>query len=65
MSIDELRSQLFATVAEAASVLRSDERTVRRAIEAGHIPAVKVSNKTLIPVQALLKLAGLDLDDAA
>ncbi|MFC7326282.1 helix-turn-helix domain-containing protein [Marinactinospora rubrisoli] len=61
----DLRRQLFATVAETASLLRSDERTVRRAIEAGHIPAVKVSNKTLIPVAALLRLAGVDLDEAA
>lgn len=65
MSIDELRSQLFATVAEAAPLLRSDERTVRRAIEAGHVPAVKLSNKTLIPVRALLQLAGLDVDQDA
>ncbi len=62
MSVDELRTRLFATVAEAAPLLRSDERTVRRAIEAGHIPAVRVSNKTLIPVRALFKLAGLDVD---
>ena len=62
MSVEELSTRLFATVAEAAPLLRSDERTVRRAIEAGHIPAVRVSNKTLIPVRALFKLAELDVD---
>ena len=34
-----LDGKLFATVPEAAVVLRSDERSVRRAIAAGNIPA--------------------------
>ncbi|MGP4024385.1 helix-turn-helix domain-containing protein [Actinomadura sp. 3N407] len=56
MTPDELRTQLFATVSEVAGVFRADDRTVRRAIDAGTIPAVKVGTKTLIPVPRLLAL---------
>ena len=57
---DELRGRLFVTVSEAAQVLLCDERTVRRAIEAGDIPAVKVSGVTRIRAAALLTMAGIE-----
>src|SRR5690348_14382680 len=57
MTLDELRSRTFVTVAEAAELLDgTDERTVRRAISDGQIPAIKVGTKTLIPVPRLLAL---------
>jgi excisionase family DNA binding protein len=57
MTLDEIRSRTFATVAEVAELLDgTDERTVRRAISDGQIPAIKVGTKTLIPVPRLLAL---------
>lgn len=57
MTPDELRGRNFITVQElAADVLGVDERTARRAIEQGQIPAVKVGNKTLIPAPRVAEL---------
>ncbi len=60
MTPDELRTRNFVNVAEAAEFLGPgeplDERTVRRAIEQGQIPALKVGAKTLIPVAPLLAM---------
>ena len=38
---------LFLTTSEAARILRSDPRTVRRGIDAGEIQAVRVSEATV------------------
>lgn len=54
-----LQGRLFATVPEAAVVLRSDVRSVRRAIAAGDIPAQPVGPRKLVPVAWLRKAAGL------
>lgn len=63
--LDELRSRLFLTVPEAASLLRADPRTIRRAIEDGTIPAVRVSGSTIrIPTAPFLALAGIDPDSS-
>jgi hypothetical protein len=56
----KLDGQPFASVPEAAAVLRSDARSVRRAIEAGAIPAVPVGPRKLVPVKWLREAAGLD-----
>lgn len=59
MTLDELRSRNFATVAEVAETFfggQVDERTVRRAIADGQIQAVKVGAKTLVPVAPLLAM---------
>jgi hypothetical protein len=55
-----LADKLFATVPEAAAVLRSDPRTVRRSIAAGDIPAVPVGPRKLVPVAWLRQAAGLE-----
>ncbi|MGO9079901.1 MAG: helix-turn-helix domain-containing protein [Streptosporangiaceae bacterium] len=47
--LDDLDKHLFATVPEAAAVLRSDPRSVRRSIAAGDIPCTRVGARTLIP----------------
>jgi hypothetical protein len=57
--IARLDGQLFASVPEAAVVLRSDPRSVRRAIAAGDIPAQPVGPRKLVPVEWLRKAAGL------
>jgi hypothetical protein len=52
----------FFTVGQAAEFFHDrtgvplDERTVRRGIEAGQIPSVKIGNKVLVPVPPLLAL---------
>jgi hypothetical protein len=59
-----LDGRVFATVPEAAAVLRSDPRSVRRAIAAGEIPAVPVGPRKLVPVAWLRKAAGLETSEA-
>jgi hypothetical protein len=57
----DLGDKLFASVPEAAAVLRSDPRSVRRSIAAGEIPAVPVGPRKLVPVRWLRQAAGLDI----
>jgi hypothetical protein len=59
-ALDDLHGKLFASVPEAAAVLRSDPRSVRRAIEAGDIPCTRVGPRSLIPVAWLRQAAGLE-----
>jgi excisionase family DNA binding protein len=66
--LEELRAaitagRLFLTVGEFSELYRCDERTARRGIERGDIPAVRVGSVTRIPVAALLRLAGLQPED--
>lgn len=62
MTPEELRTRNFVTVRQAATILGTDEdgpldeRTVRRAIEAEQLPAVRVGTKTLIPARQLADL---------
>ena len=60
----DLEDKLFATVPEVAVVLRSDVRSVRRAIAAGDIPAQPVGPRKLVPVPWLRKAAGLETSGA-
>lgn len=60
----ELEGKLFATVPEAAAVLRSDVRSVRRSIAAGDIPAQPVGPRKLVPVAWLRRAAGLETSEA-
>jgi hypothetical protein len=58
--IAALKGKLFATVPEAAAVLRSDVRSVRRAIAAGEIPAQPVGPRKLVPTSWLRRAAGIE-----
>jgi len=60
----DLEGKLFATVPEAAAVLRSDPRSVRRSIAAGAIPATEVGPRKLVPVAWLRRAAGLETSEA-
>jgi len=60
----DLDGRLFASVPEAATVLRSDQRTVRRGIAAGEIPATPVGRVWRVPVAWLRKVAGLEPAEA-
>jgi hypothetical protein len=58
--IAALKDKLFATVPEVAAVLRSDVRSVRRAIAAGDIPAQPVGPRKLVPTAWLRRAAGIE-----
>jgi excisionase family DNA binding protein len=63
--LDELRAaitagRLFLTVGEFSEFYRCDERTARRGVERGDVPAVRVGSTIRIPVAALLRMAGLE-----
>jgi hypothetical protein len=62
--LDALDGKLFASVPEAAVVLRSDPRSVRRSIAAGDIPSTRVGPRSLVPVRWLLRAAGLETSEA-
>ena len=59
MKLDDLGDRLFVNVPEAASILRRDERTVRRAAAAGEIPATKAGTKWMIQTAWLRQQAGI------
>jgi excisionase family DNA binding protein len=56
---EAIRGKLFLTVPEVAELARIDQRTLRRAIDAGEIPTARFGNTVRIPTSALLRLAGL------
>jgi excisionase family DNA binding protein len=58
-TLEEILDGLFADVPETAAVLRYDARTVRRAIEAGEIPAVRAGERWRVPTAWLREQAGL------
>lgn len=49
-----LGTKAVLTTAEAASVLRVSEKSVREGIQAGAIPCVRLGRRLLIPVPMLL-----------
>jgi hypothetical protein len=57
--LEDLDNRLFVSVPEAAAVLRSDPRSVRRAIAAGDIPATRVGPRQLVPTSWLRNAAGI------
>jgi excisionase family DNA binding protein len=59
-----LMGRLFITVTEAAKILELDPRTLRRSIEAGECPAIRISGTVRIPLPAFLRWAGIDLEDS-
>lgn len=60
----ELAGKLFADVPETAEVLRIDQRTVRRSIEAGDIPAIRTGQRWRVPTSWLRQAAGLETSGA-
>jgi excisionase family DNA binding protein len=56
-TLDDLHGRSFATAPETADILGYDVRTVRRAIEAGDIPAVRAGSTYRIPVSWLRSAA--------
>lgn len=62
MNLDDLRSSEAAviTVAEAASVLDVDVRTISRAVQNGELPALRLGRRVLIPRLELLARLGAE-----
>lgn len=60
MTLDEVvkSDSAVLTIAEVASVLRIDERTVRRGCANGDLPSVHVGRRLLVPRLDLLKILG-------
>lgn len=73
MTLDDLDGNLFADVPQVAEITGMDPRTIRRAAQAGEIPASRVGAKWMIPTAWLREQAGtpaptppgVDLDDLA
>lgn len=55
-----LEGRLFATVPEVAEILGYDERTVRRGIKDGQIPATQVGATHRVPVAWIRAQALMD-----
>jgi excisionase family DNA binding protein len=55
-----LNDKWFLTVSECAGVLEVDPRTVRRAIDRGEIPAVRVGTNLRVPMAWLRERAHRD-----
>lgn len=57
--LDELRAavgnRLFTNVSVVADLMDLDERTVRRGIERGDLPGIRVGSAIRIPVAALAR----------
>lgn len=64
LTIADLDGRLFAEVPEVAQLMRSDARTIRRAIERGEIPAVRTGQRWRVPMSWLRKAAGLETSEA-
>jgi excisionase family DNA binding protein len=63
-TLEQLRSRLFLNVTEAAALLEVDPRTLRRSIDAGKCPHVRISGVVRIPVPAFLQWAEIDLENS-
>jgi excisionase family DNA binding protein len=59
-----LDGKLFADVPEVAALLRIDQRTVRRSIEHGDIPAIRTGQRWRIPTSWLRAQAQIGDNDA-
>lgn len=53
--------RLFATVPEVAEILGYDERTIRRGIKTGQIPATQVGATHRVPVAWIRSQALIDI----
>ena len=56
IGIEDIRDRAVITVTEAAELLELDERTVRRGLEDGNLPGVRVGRRWVVPVPRLLRL---------
>jgi excisionase family DNA binding protein len=61
LDLDRFRGRLFLTVADVAAITATDPRTLRRGIEGGEIPAVRIGRTIRIPAALFWpQVCGLD-----
>jgi excisionase family DNA binding protein len=60
VDLDDIRGKAVITVTEAAELLSLDPRSVRRGIQEGNLPGIKVGRRILIPVPKLLAMLETD-----
>jgi excisionase family DNA binding protein len=63
-ALERIQGRLFCTTTEAGLILRYDRRTLRKGIESGEIPAVRVGATFRIPTAWLRERAGIGTDAA-
>ena len=61
-ALRRIRGRLFASTTEAAVILDYDPRAIRKAIDAGEIPSVRVGATRRVPVAWIMSQAGLSTD---
>jgi len=64
-ALSRLKGRLFATTTETAAILHHDPRTIRKAVDAGEIPSVRVGATRRIPVSWITEQARIGGGDAA
>lgn len=64
-ALERIEGKLFASTTETALILRYDARTLRKAIEAGEVPAVRAGNTYRIPTAWIREQARLGGGHAA
>ena len=63
ITLDDLAGKAVVTVPETSQLLGLSERSVRRGLEAGELPCIRVGRRTLIPAAPLRALLGLPKND--
>ncbi len=63
VTLEDLQGRTFAEVWQAATILSRDPRTIRKAIKAGEIPAVRLGPRYSIPVDWLRAAASGEAAD--
>jgi excisionase family DNA binding protein len=61
-ALKRLVGRLFATTTETAAILNHDPRTIRKAIDAGEIPSVRVGATRRVPVAWIREQARIGTD---
>lgn len=62
MNTADLSGRLTVTIPEAGQLLGIGRDAAYRAAEAGQIPSLRVGRRLLVPLPALMKLVGSDID---
>lgn len=57
-----LGGRLFATTTEVAAILGYDHRTIRKAIDAGEIPSIRLGATRRVPVAWITDRVGLSVN---
>jgi excisionase family DNA binding protein len=65
ITLEDLDGRAFCDVWEAATILNRDPRTIRQAIKAGEIPAVRLGLRYSVPVAWLNRAASSEAADPA